>query len=58
MTVAEVNCEDVSKRDICRAQGVTGYPTLTFFYEGESMEYNGARSLSQMEAWVRKASAA
>ena len=58
LNVAEINCE--AYKDICKREGVQGYPTL-FYYTGGSgtgkhkTEYTGGRKPEQMRAFVEKA---
>ncbi|CAG0888780.1 unnamed protein product [Cyprideis torosa] len=54
-SIGRVDC--TSQRDVCKEVGVAGYPTLIFFREGVRIEeYNGGRSLSELEAYVDKMS--
>lgn len=58
LNVAEVNCEVY--KDICKAQGVQGYPTLNYYTGGSGanlhkMEYSGGRRLDQMQNFAEMA---
>ena len=58
INIAEVNCE--SYKDICKQEGVHGYPTLIYYTGGSGngkhkTEYNGGRKAEQMRAFVEKA---
>ncbi|KAL7410893.1 thioredoxin-like protein [Mrakia frigida] len=53
ITVAEVNCEDLPA--LCKSEGVLGYPQLFLFANGQKYEHTGARSLSSMSAFAKKA---
>ncbi|TFK35040.1 protein disulfide isomerase [Crucibulum laeve] len=55
VTIAEVNCDDHS--DLCKAEGVQGYPTLIYFGNGVKSEYNGGRKIDQLKSFAEKASA-
>lgn len=58
VNVVEFNCDASDNKAKCRKEGITGYPTLIFYQGGEKAEYNGGRSLSQMEAFANKAALA
>lgn len=58
VNVVEFNCDASYNKAMCRKQGITGYPTLIFHQGGEKAEYNGGRSLSQLEAFANKAAMA
>lgn len=55
VNVVEFNCDASENKAKCRAEGITGYPTLVFYQGGEKAEYRGARGLSQMEDFANKA---
>ncbi|GAA93388.1 hypothetical protein E5Q_00028 [Mixia osmundae IAM 14324] len=55
--VAEFDCDVAEHREACRKADIRGFPTLTFFHQGESIEYKGSRSLTQMQAFALKAAA-
>eukprot|EP00397_Hematodinium_sp_SG-2012_P049913 GEMP01057780.1.p1 GENE.GEMP01057780.1~~GEMP01057780.1.p1 ORF type:complete len:198 (+),score=59.36 GEMP01057780.1:68-661(+) len=51
VTIADVDCTGTGK-NICQKIGVQGYPTVKYFIAGETFEYNGARGLSELKAFV------
>lgn len=58
LNIAELDCEKY--KDICKKEGVQGYPTLIFYTGGSGKgkhrtEYNGGRKAEQMKAFVEKA---
>ncbi|KAG0144665.1 hypothetical protein CROQUDRAFT_79729 [Cronartium quercuum f. sp. fusiforme G11] len=55
VNIAEVNCEEVDLKSICRKEGVPGFPTLIFYQEGIKVEYPGSRALADMQAFAKKA---
>ncbi|KAG8953618.1 protein disulfide-isomerase precursor [Tulasnella sp. 424] len=52
--LAKVDCVD--QADLCSAQGVTGYPTLKVFRNGESSTYGGPRKADGIIAYMLKQS--
>ncbi|KAF3906701.1 hypothetical protein ABW20_dc0110560 [Dactylellina cionopaga] len=53
LNVGEVNCE-VDRR-LCKDAGVTAYPTILFFQNGERIEYKGLRGVGDLVSWARQA---
>lgn len=44
MTLVDVDCTAENGKEVCSKHGVSGYPTLKIFRDGEvSQEYNGPR---------------
>jgi len=57
ITIAKVDCTEGNdrNRELCNAQGVTGFPTLNIYKNGELVEeYKGKRALEDLEAFVEK----
>eukprot|EP01092_Planopodium_desertum_P005805 TRINITY_DN24018_c0_g1_i1.p2 TRINITY_DN24018_c0_g1~~TRINITY_DN24018_c0_g1_i1.p2 ORF type:complete len:476 (-),score=180.95 TRINITY_DN24018_c0_g1_i1:36-1463(-) len=52
--VAKVDCD--ANGELCGNNGIQGYPTLRFFKNGESLEYNGGRTPESIIAYIRKKS--
>ncbi|TFK35039.1 thioredoxin-like protein [Crucibulum laeve] len=50
MIIAEVDCDEYS--DICKAEGIEGYPTLIQFSGGRKEAYNGYRTLEHLKAFA------
>jgi thioredoxin domain-containing protein 5 len=50
IVVAKVDCTE--NRSVCQRFGVTGYPNLKFFADGQMFNYQGARSLEPLEEFV------
>jgi len=47
VVVGDVDC--TVHRDICSEYGVQGYPTVKYFEDGETKDYNGARSFEALK---------
>ncbi|KAI8338450.1 thioredoxin-like protein [Chlamydoabsidia padenii] len=50
--VAEVNCD--KHGDVCQQNGITGYPVLKLFVNGQVFEFSGDRSLASMMVFAKK----
>ncbi|KAI5119626.1 hypothetical protein M0805_007890 [Coniferiporia weirii] len=55
LNIAEVNCDN--HKDLCKSQGVLGYPSLFFYSSGSGSgthksEYTGGRKLEQLERFA------
>ena len=49
--VGKVDCVDHS--DLCREQGIMGYPTIRLFHEGRhAQDYHGHRTVVEMTHWL------
>lgn len=48
--VAQVNCEE--ERELCRTNGITGYPVVSLFRSGSSVKYEGARKKDDIVKWL------
>jgi len=48
--VAKIDC--TIEQDICKNEGVSGYPTIKFFKNGAPLAYNGDRTASGITSWV------
>ena len=48
--IADVNCSEEPR--ICRANGVSGYPTIKVYLDGEVPLYDAGRSFEEMEYYV------
>lgn len=46
VNIGEVNCEALPS--LCSEFGITGFPTLKMFQQGEPINYSGSRSLSSL----------
>lgn len=55
--IGKVDCteDNNANRELCTAQGVSGFPTLHIYKNGEKIEeYNGKRAIGDLEAFVNK----
>jgi len=55
--IGKVDCTEGNdrNRELCGAQGVTGFPTLNIYKNGEKIEeYNGKRTIEDLEAFINK----
>ncbi|KAI9256815.1 thioredoxin-like protein [Helicostylum pulchrum] len=52
VNIGEVNCEVLPS--VCKEFGVTGFPTLQMFQQGEAIKYTGSRSLSSLLEFVNE----
>lgn len=53
VNVIKVDC--TAERDLCRANGVRGYPTLKLFQNGDvsaAEKYQGSRRFEDLKAWL------
>lgn len=48
--VADVNCSD--EEELCAQAGVSGYPTIKVFRDGEEEDYDGGRSFEALFEFV------
>mmetsp|Transcript_1023 Transcript_1023/g.1176 ORF Transcript_1023/g.1176 Transcript_1023/m.1176 type:complete len:159 (+) Transcript_1023:100-576(+) len=48
--IADVNCGE--QKDLCDEQGVTGYPTIYYYVDGQEEAYTGARSFEELSDFV------
>jgi len=53
--VAQIDCD--AHGAFCQSYDVRGYPTLKFFSNGATSEYQGSRKLENLKAFAEKASA-
>lgn len=53
LNIGEVNCDENSR--LCKDLRVRGYPTITFFQDGQLAEYNGLRGLGDFIQFAEKA---
>ncbi|BFZ53603.1 hypothetical protein PYCC9005_000631 [Savitreella phatthalungensis] len=53
LDIGQVNCETEAR--LCKEIGVRAYPTLLYFSGEEHIEYQGLRSLGDLEAFAHKA---
>lgn len=52
--IAKVDCADNDNRPLCSQQGVSGFPTVILYHEGEKVkEYEGNRSLDDMANFLK-----
>ncbi|KAG8740625.1 hypothetical protein FRC10_004083 [Ceratobasidium sp. 414] len=52
-TIAEVDCDQYG--NLCKSQGVDGYPMLFFYYAGQKLDFRGPRKLEPLEQFVMRA---
>ena len=55
--IGKVDCTEGNdrNRDLCNAQGVTGFPTLNLYKNGKLVEeFKGKRTPEDLEAFVNK----
>eukprot|EP00010_Vexillifera_abyssalis_P009490 CAMPEP_0201547652 /NCGR_PEP_ID=MMETSP0173_2-20130828/4130_1 /ASSEMBLY_ACC=CAM_ASM_000268 /TAXON_ID=218659 /ORGANISM="Vexillifera sp., Strain DIVA3 564/2" /LENGTH=403 /DNA_ID=CAMNT_0047956769 /DNA_START=165 /DNA_END=1377 /DNA_ORIENTATION=+ len=50
--LANVDCTE--ETEIAKEFGISGYPTIKWFANGEAVEYNGPRESDGIQQWVRK----
>lgn len=48
--IADVNCGD--EEDLCSENGITGYPTIKVYNNGEEEKYTGQRTFDHLMAYV------
>jgi protein disulfide-isomerase-like protein len=48
--LADVNCSD--QEELCKEVGVSGYPTIKVYKDGEVSDYNGGRTLEDLTKYV------
>ncbi len=48
--IADVNCGE--EENLCKENGVTGYPTIKVYKNGEEEKYSGQRSFDHLMAYV------
>ncbi|KAJ8599132.1 hypothetical protein CTAYLR_006364 [Chrysophaeum taylorii] len=48
--IGDVDCTE--EKDVCSEQGVSGYPTIKYWVDGEAKSYNGGRSIDQFKKHV------
>lgn len=51
IVIADVDCTDGGKA-ICEKEGIKGYPTLKYYEDGESEDYDGERSLTDLKTFA------
>jgi len=52
VVIADVDCTTDEGKQICTENGVTGFPTLIYWVEGEQQEYAGKHTLNAMNRFV------
>jgi len=53
VTLAEVDCDEASNKELCSKQGIEGFPTLKWFEaDGSSVEYDGGRGAGDFAQWT------
>eukprot|EP00669_Euglena_mutabilis_P013627 TRINITY_DN860_c0_g1_i2.p1 TRINITY_DN860_c0_g1~~TRINITY_DN860_c0_g1_i2.p1 ORF type:complete len:195 (+),score=71.35 TRINITY_DN860_c0_g1_i2:23-586(+) len=50
VAVAEVDC--TVEDQLCKDEGVSGYPTIKYWEGGEKKDYNGGRSVDELRSFV------
>ncbi|KAL8277874.1 hypothetical protein RQP46_009693 [Phenoliferia psychrophenolica] len=55
VNVFEMDCDDSKNKKACRAENISGFPTLVFYNEGARVEYKGKRDPASMKAFAIKA---
>ena len=48
--VGDVDC--TVEKDLCSEQGVSGYPTIKYWVDGEKKDYNGGRELEELQSFT------
>jgi len=51
VVIADVDCTADGK-DLCRAQGVRGYPTVKYFINGAEEKYKSGRDFDSLKKFV------
>ena len=50
--IAKVDCTE--EFQTCKTMGINGYPTMSFFYKADRIEYTGSRNAQDLENWLTK----
>lgn len=49
--IADVDCT-AGGQSLCQAKGVSGYPTIKYFLDGQEEKYSGGRDYEQLKQFV------
>lgn len=52
--IGDVDCTVDSNQSFCGEQGVNGYPTIKYYVNGESHDYNGGRDIDSLKSHVNE----
>jgi len=52
VVIADVDCTSDEGKPVCDAHEVKGYPTLKYWIKGEQHDYQGGRSLDDLQKFV------
>mmetsp|Transcript_87751 Transcript_87751/g.152682 ORF Transcript_87751/g.152682 Transcript_87751/m.152682 type:complete len:137 (-) Transcript_87751:842-1252(-) len=50
--VGDVDC--TVEKDLCSEQGVSGYPTIKYWVDGEKQDYQGGRDLPSLQSFTEE----
>ena len=51
MVIADVDCT-ADGQSLCQAKGVSGYPTIKYYVDGEENAYQGGRDFDALKSFV------
>lgn len=50
VVIGDVDC--TVEKDLCSEQGVSGYPTIKYWADGEKKDYSGGRTLDALQSFT------
>ena len=53
LEVIDIKCDLEENQEICKLNGIEGYPTIKLFVDDKILDYNGDRSLDDMLNFIK-----